>query len=349
MVNAALDEAVRVKVALDGIHLDHRVADRRTGGEGDAVACVLLMKETGFHIQIEGAFTAAGLNASNPLHFGRGFEILEVVAFVNEDVVDAQFVKDQAVVFFLCGQEVFEPFLAFGFLLLDGLDDVAVRAGGLGGGAVAKELVVFRDLLTQKPLLVVAGHADAFKGAVRHDDAIPGAACHFRGQELPAVAGKVLLASNQKPCVGIQLHELAAKLLQHVIGDDIEGFGKESGLLHLHACCGHFVGFASANRMGQERVAATHNAPDSGFLVGGKRDRLAHAGKGEVGAVKGTKAQVVVGIVIQSDEAFGAVGIGEEPALELLFDLLLLLAGCERFLLIEHALFLAVAARRCHR
>ena len=58
------------------------------------------MKETG-HIEIEGAFTAAGLNASNPLHFGRGFEILEVVAFVNEDVVDAQFVKDQAVIFFL--------------------------------------------------------------------------------------------------------------------------------------------------------------------------------------------------------------------------------------------------------
>ena len=51
------------------------------------------------------------------------------MALVNEDVVNAQLVKDQAVVFFLSGQEVLQPFLALGLLLLNGLDDVAVRPG----------------------------------------------------------------------------------------------------------------------------------------------------------------------------------------------------------------------------
>ena len=55
--------------------------------------------------------------------------------------------------------------------------------------------------------------------------------------------------------------------------------------------------------------------------------------------VKGAKAQVVVGVVIEPDEAVGAVRVSEEPTLKLLFDLLLLLAGGQR-LLIEDTLFL---------
>jgi hypothetical protein len=77
-------------------------------------------------------------------------------------------------------------------------------------------------------------------------------------------------------------------LFEHVIGDDVEGFGDEPSLLHLHACRSHFVGLAGANRMGQKRIAATHNTPDSGFLMGLEGDRLVHAGEGKVRAVKGT-------------------------------------------------------------
>ena len=124
---------------------------------------------------------------------------------------------------------------------------------------------------------------------------------------------KSSLPAMRSLALGYELHELAAKLFQHVIGHDIEGFGDEPGLLHLHARCGHFVGLASANRVGEQGVAAAHDAPDGGFLVGLECDRLAHAGKGEVRAVKGAQAQVVVGVVVEPDEAFGAVGIGEEP------------------------------------
>ena len=36
-------------------------------------------------------------------------------------------------------------------------------------------------------------------------------------------------------------------------------------------------------------------------------------GKVEVRAVKGPQAQVVVGVVVDADQPFGAVGIGERP------------------------------------
>ncbi len=83
MVNAALDEPVRIEVALDGIHLHHGVADRRAGGEGDTVAWVLVVEIAGFHVEVERPLAATRLNTGHALHLGRGFEILEVVALVN--------------------------------------------------------------------------------------------------------------------------------------------------------------------------------------------------------------------------------------------------------------------------
>jgi hypothetical protein len=48
------------------------------------------------------------------------------VTLVNVDVIDPELVEDQAIVFFLLGQEVFQPFLTLGLLLLQGLDDVGL-------------------------------------------------------------------------------------------------------------------------------------------------------------------------------------------------------------------------------
>jgi len=67
-----------------------------------------------------------------------------------------------------------------------------------------------------------------------------------------------------------------------VIGHDIEGLRDEPGLLHLDARCGHGVGLARADGVRQQGVAATHDAPHGGFLVGLEGDGLVHAGEGEV-------------------------------------------------------------------
>ena len=77
---------------------------------------------------------------------------------VDEDVIDAEFVEDQPVILLVLGEQVFQAFLPRGFLLLDGLDEVAV--GSLGAGVLAEQLVIFGDLLAQELLLVVARHAD---------------------------------------------------------------------------------------------------------------------------------------------------------------------------------------------
>ena len=59
------------------VHLHHGVADGRAGGEGDAVARVLLVQVARFHEEIESAFAARGLDARHPLHLGRRVEVLK--------------------------------------------------------------------------------------------------------------------------------------------------------------------------------------------------------------------------------------------------------------------------------
>ena len=130
-----------------------------------------------------------------------------------------------------------------------------------------QQLVVFGDLLAQELLLVVPRHADPLEGAVGDDDAVPLAAGDLGGEELAAVAGQVLLAGDEQPGVGVELHELAGELLQHVVGHDVHRLLDEPGLLHLHAGGGHREGLAGADGVGEQRVAAAHAAPDGVLLV----------------------------------------------------------------------------------
>ncbi len=84
------------------------------------------LKIAGLHVNVEGAFRSAGLDAGDAIHLGRRLQVLEVMGFVDEDVIDAEFVEDKAVVLLVAGKQVFEFLLAGGLLFLDGLDDIAV-------------------------------------------------------------------------------------------------------------------------------------------------------------------------------------------------------------------------------
>ena len=68
----------------------------------------------------------------------------------------------------------------------------------------------------------------------------------------------------------------------------------------------------------------------------------AHTRKGQVRAVEATQAQRVIEVIIAAHETLGAVRISEDPRAEPLFDLLLLVAGGEGLLLIEHTFFPAI-------
>ena len=101
-----------IEEALHRVELDHRVGDRRAGGEGDAVAGMLLAQVAGFHVEVEGPLAAAGLDAGDPVHLGRRLQVLEVMGLVDEDVIDAELVEDQPVVLLVLGEQILEPFLA---------------------------------------------------------------------------------------------------------------------------------------------------------------------------------------------------------------------------------------------
>ena len=75
------------------IGIAHQDGNRRAGGEGDAVAGMLLIQVAGFHVEIESPFAAAGLDAGDALHLGRRLQVLEILRLINEDVIDAKLIK----------------------------------------------------------------------------------------------------------------------------------------------------------------------------------------------------------------------------------------------------------------
>ena len=100
------------------------------------------------------------------------------------------------------------------------------------------------------------------------DDAVPLAAGDLGGEQLAAVAGEVLLGGDQELGVGVELHELAGELLQHVVGNHVHRLLDQPGLLHLHAGGGHRERLAGPDGVGEQRVARTHPPPHGVVLVG---------------------------------------------------------------------------------
>src|SRR5215470_16178275 len=114
------------------------------------------------------------------------------MTLINVDMVNAQLVEDQAVIFLLLGQQVLQTLFAPGFLFFERFDDVTVGAGGVSGSAVTQELVIGGDLRTEKALLKRLGHANALEGAVRGDNTIPGATGDSSREELAALPREIL-------------------------------------------------------------------------------------------------------------------------------------------------------------
>ena len=160
--------------------------DRRAGGEGDAVAGVLLVQVAGLHVEVEGPLAAAGLDAGDAVHLGRRLQVLEVVRLVDEDVVDAQLVEDQPVVLLVLGQQVFQLAPRGGLLLLDGLDEVAVARDV---PPAARRSAAGRTRRSARAGTSPGSPATcrSARSWVGHDDAVPVAGGDLGGQELAAL------------------------------------------------------------------------------------------------------------------------------------------------------------------
>ena len=127
-------------------------------------------------------------------------------------MIHAQLIEDQASVFFLLGQQIFQLLLPRRLLLLKCLGDIPAERG-----LVDQQLLVLLDLLAEEALLEVAAHADPLEARLRDDDRVPVAGGDLRRQNLATLLGEVFLASHQELRIGVKLHELAAELFQHVV------------------------------------------------------------------------------------------------------------------------------------
>ncbi len=140
-----------------------------------------LVEVAAFHVEIKGPFRAAGLDAGDAVHFRGDFQVLGVLRFIDEEVIDAQLVENQPVIFLVLGEQILELFFASRLLLLNGLEQIPLAAVGLVGRDLDQQLIVFADLLAQEFLLVFPGHADALKARMSHDDGVPVAAGDLGG------------------------------------------------------------------------------------------------------------------------------------------------------------------------
>ena len=247
---------------------------------------------------------------------------------VDEDVIDAEFVEYQSVVFFVASQQVLQTLGAVGFLLFDGFDQVAIHAPV--GRVLAEQLIVFLDLLPKEFFLIVPGHPDPLEGTVGDDDAVPVAAGDFGGEHLAPVAGEIFLGGHEQPGVRIELHELPGELFEQMVGNDVHRLVHQTGLFHLHAGRGHGEGLAGADGVGQECVAGTHPPPDRVFLVRPEIHGLVHPREIKMRAVEDPGTEVVVSVVVKSHEPFGPDRIGEDPGAKTFLDEFLFLAGGHR-------------------
>ncbi len=92
---------------------------------------------------------------------------------------------------------------------------------------------------------------------MRDNDAIPIAGGNLGCQQLTFFLAEVLLGGDQQPGVGIELHELAGKLLQQMVGHDVDRLLDEAGLLHFHPRCSHRERLAGHAEIGMTGIMPT--------------------------------------------------------------------------------------------
>ena len=88
------------------------------------------------------------------LHLRGRLQVLECLRFIDEQVIDAQFIEDEPIILLVLGEQLLQSYFAGGLLLLDHLDEIAVRPGRVGAGDFAKQVLVCLNLLPEKLLLV---------------------------------------------------------------------------------------------------------------------------------------------------------------------------------------------------
>ena len=109
MVQVEGPERGHLEIALHGEHLRHAVGDRGTGREHHTASPIYLLDVPGLEEQIEGPLRGCLRQARDSGHLADVKEILEVLGFINEQPIHAQFLEGQRVVLLPLGQQELQP------------------------------------------------------------------------------------------------------------------------------------------------------------------------------------------------------------------------------------------------
>ena len=127
-----------------------------------------------------------------------------------------------------------------------------------------------------------------------------------------------------------------------MVGNHKDGLLAQPQTLAFHGGGNHFKGFARANLVGKQCVAAVKDMGDGVTLVFPEGDFRVHARKDNVTAIVLPWTDAVHFLVVLPNQRLTAFRVCPDPVLERIPDELLLLRRQRGFLGVQHPLFLSV-------
>ncbi len=249
--------------------------------------------------------------------------------FVDEQVVDAGGLEGDAGV--LGGvQFLLDAFLGAQQGALQALDAHPVAFPGC-----ADEVLHPVHFGAEVLALGVGAHGDPLERRSGHDDRVP-VAGRAAGDELAPSAGlEVFALGDQDFRLGVELEELAAELLQHVVGDHDAGLVDHLEAAQFHRAHGHLGGFAGADLVEQPDGGLVDDSGDGGDLVRAGLEAQGQAGQRQRRVVVGAQDDVVEQPVVDGSQLLGAGGVFPGPVAEPLGQLGGFFLGCEGVVEVE--------------
>jgi len=179
---------------------------------------VALAQVAELHVHVGGPLRALD---AHPGQVGVGAQVLVPVALVPEEVVDPGLLEGDPGVFGRV-QEPADPLLGLELGLLQPLD--GEPALGPGPHQLGLDRL---HLPLQVAALGLRGHGQALEGGLGHDHRVPVAGGAAGDEEPAPLPLQVLFVAGQDAGPGVELQELAAELLQHVVGDHDRGLAHQ--------------------------------------------------------------------------------------------------------------------------
>ena len=183
------------------------------------------------------------------------------------------------------------------------------------------------DLLAEILLLELQADRDAREREAGDDDRVPVVGGDLGDEQPPAVAGEVIGAGGEHAGVRVELQELAAHLLEHVVGDHDARLAYEPEPLEVARRGAQVERLAGPDGVEQADGGLAEDAGDGGALMDGRDERLAHPRERQTLPVGGEVAQhqAVEQLVVGVQQRLRALLVLPDPLREALGDRLRLL------------------------